>query len=153
VSAEPKPTQDWVVSQDYEGPNRRRRGKLFVRKTRLDDVGVDADIGAESTATLLRRVSLWGNLADAAREQRARFVAMLEALAEKGRRDQRAVWPDIVEAAARYVRAVGASGRIDDPLLNDALQAAQRAHFEGAEAEPTAQVVKRLETAARQSSR
>jgi hypothetical protein len=153
VSPDPKTADAWVVSHAYEGPNRRRRGKLFARKVRLDDADANPGADGESTATLLRRVSLWGNLGDAARDQRARFVATLEALADKGRRDQRAIWPDIVEAAARYVRAVGAFGHIDDPMLNDALKAAQRAHFEDGCAEPQAEVVKRLETAARAPGR
>jgi hypothetical protein len=137
------------VSHPYEGPDRRRHGKLFARKARLDDAHAAVSADGESTATLLRRVSLWGSLQTAHRDQRATFVAMLEALAEKGRSDHMRIWPDIVAAAARYLRAVGADGHVDDPLLNDALHAAQRAHFENGLAEPQEQVVERLESAAR----
>lgn len=145
----PQRKSEWVVSRAYEGPNRRQRSKLFARKVRLDDAHAVADADAESTATLLRRVTLWGNLQAAARDQRAAFVVTLEALAAKGRRDRHPIWPDIVEAAARYVRAVGAAGPIDDPLLNDALSAAQRAHFEAAAAEPQPAMLDRLSEASR----
>lgn len=144
------PADAWVVTHGYEGPTRRRRNAWFGRKQRLDDADVRAlGAEAESTATLLRRVSLWGGLANAARDKRAAFVVNLEALAAKGRRDRMPIWPDIVAAAARYVRAVGALGRIDDPLLNDALHAAQRAHAESHVAEPQPAVLDRLEAAAR----
>ncbi|MDX2234139.1 MAG: hypothetical protein NW200_06545 [Hyphomonadaceae bacterium] len=144
------PESEWVVTHGYEGPTRRRKKLWFGRKVRLADADVShISAEGESTATLLRRVSLWGGLANAARDQRAAFLATLEALAEKGRRDHMPIWPDIVAAAARYVRAVGAQGRIDDPLLNDALQAAQRAHAESHQAEPQKAVVDRLDLAAR----
>lgn len=141
----------WVVSQAYEGPNRRRRAAWFTRKARLDDAGAAVAPDAESTDTMLRRVSVWGGLAQAARDQRAAFVATLEALAEKGMRGEHAVWPDIVAAAARYVRAVGASGQIDEPLLNDALRAAHRARAEDGAATPQPDVVARLDKAARRT--
>jgi hypothetical protein len=149
MSADHKSEASWVVSQAYEGPNRRHRAAWFTRKGRLDDAGVAVPADAESTDTMLRRVSVWGGLAQAARDRRAAFVATLEALAEKGMRGDHAVWPDIVAAAARYVRAVGASGRIDEPLLNDALRAAQRAHAEDDVAAPQPDVLARLEKAAR----
>lgn len=148
VDASPEAAK--VVTHAYEGPNRRVRAKwLEPRRVRLDDAGVVANGDGESTETLLRRVSLWGGLGQATRDQRAKFVATLEALAAKGRRDSRPIWPDIVAAAARYVRAVGATGRIDEPLLNDALHAAQAAHADSDCAQPQPQVIARLQSAAR----
>ncbi len=150
LDADASPEAVKVVTHAYEGPNRRVRAKwLEPRKVRLDDAGVVAATEGESTETLLRRVSLWGGLGQATRDQRAKFVATLEALAAKGRRDSHPIWPDIVAAAARYVRAVGAVGRIDEPLLNDALHAAQAAHAESVCAQPQPQVIERLRTAAR----
>ena len=141
----------WVITHAYEGPNRRLRAKWFAsKKARLDDAGptqVAAD--AESTETLLRRVSLWGGMGQAARDQRAKFLATLEALADKGRQGNNPIWPEIVQAAARYVRAVGATGKIDEPLLNDALHAAQTAHVDSACAVPQPDVMERLNTASR----
>lgn len=139
-----------VVTHAYEGPNRRVRAKWFEkRKARLDDAGFAVTGEGESTETLLRRVSLWGGLASATRDQRAKFVGTLEALAAKGRRDAHPIWPDIVAAAARYVRAVGAEGRIDEPLLTDALHAAQTAHAESNCAQPQPDVLARLQSASR----
>ena len=144
------PEMAGVVTHAYEGPNRRLRDKwLASRKARLDDAAVAAGAEGESTETLLRRVSLWGGLSQATRDQRAKFVATLETLAAKGRRDSHPIWPDIVTAVARYVRAVGAVGRIDEPLLNDALHAAQTAHAESDCAEPQPDVLARLQTASR----
>ena len=141
----------WVVTHAYEGPNRRLRAKWFAsKKARLDDAGLpEVAADAESTETLLRRVSLWGGMGQAARDQRARFLATLEALADKGRRGGNPIWPDIVEAAARYVRAVGATGKIDEPLLNDALHAAQAAHVDSECAVPQTEVMERLLSASR----
>ncbi len=149
--ADTSPDSAKVVTHTYEGPNRRLRAKwLEPRKVRLDDASVaTGGAEAESTETLLRRVSLWGGLGQATRDQRARFVATLETLAAKGRRDTHPIWPDIVAAAARYVRAVGATGKIDEPLLNDALHAAQTAHAENGCAEPQPEVLARLQSAAR----
>ena len=154
-AAPPAPAADadgaWVVTHAYEGPNRRQRAKWFAsRKVRLDDAGpTEVAAAAESTETLLRRVSLWGGMGQAARDQRAKFLATLEALAAKGRRDGQPIWSEIVAAAARYVRAVGATGKIDEPLLNDALHAAQTAHAENGYAEPRPEVMDRLRAAAR----
>lgn len=138
----------WVVSQEYEGPNRRHRAAWFAKKHRLDDVHAEVEADAESTETLLRRVSVWGGLANAARDQRAVFLATLEALAAKGKRDRHPMWPEVVAACARYVRSVGAEGKIDEPLLNDALRAAQRANVEQAQARPETELIERLERAA-----
>lgn len=145
------PEGAWVVTHAYEGPNRRHRAKWFAsKKARLDDAGpTEVAVDAESTETLLRRVSLWGGMGQAARDQRARFLATLEALADKGRRSGNPIWPDIVEAAARYVRAVGATGKIDEPLLNDALHAAQAAHVDSDCASPQPEVMERLLKASR----
>jgi urease accessory protein UreF len=138
-----------VVSPAYQGPNRRHRAAWFSRKERLDDAQAAVAADAESTETLLRRVSLWGGLASAARDRRAEFVATLEALAAKGREGGQPVWPDVVAAVARYVRAVGATGAIDERLLNDALLAAQRARAENDQATPPNEVLRRLDSAAR----
>jgi hypothetical protein len=148
--AAPQPTDpSWVVSHDYEGPNRRQRAAWFKPKARLDDVAGDCGADSESADTLLRRVSLFGALAGAAREKRAQFVCMLETLVEKGRAGGHVVWPDIVAACARYVRAVGADGTLDDPLVNEALLAAQRAHAENGHGPAPDHVIARLDAAAR----
>ena len=149
--ADASPEAAKVVTHAYEGPNRRHRAKwLEPRKRRLADASATASSAdAESAETLLRRVSLWGGLGQATRDQRAKFVATLETLADKGRSDVHPIWPDIVAAAARYLRAVGAAGRIDEPLLNDALHAAQTAHAENGCAEPRPEVLARLQSAAR----
>jgi hypothetical protein len=47
------------------------------------------------------------------------------------------------------VRAVGAAGAIDEPLLNDALRAAQLARAENGHADPQDEMVQRLDDAAR----
>jgi hypothetical protein len=149
MSSRPSTEVSEVVSPAYQGPNRRRRAAWFSRKERLDDASVAVAAEGEATETLLRRVSLWGDLASAARDRRAEFVATLEALAEKGRKAGQPVWPDIVAAVARYVRAVGATGPLDERLLNDALLAAQRARAESDQAAPASDVLRRLDRAAR----
>jgi hypothetical protein len=156
VSTDPSstdPARDaWVVSRAYEGPNRRVRKAWFARRERLDDAGVTVDAQAESTATLLRRVSLWGRIG-AQRDQRAAFVVTLEALAAKGRAEHSPVWPTLVEAVARYLRAAGAAGPVDERLVDDALHAAQRAHAEEGAAEPQTALIHRLDAATRRDPR
>jgi predicted nucleic acid-binding protein len=142
--------ESWVVSHAYEGPNRRRRASWFSRrKVRLDDAAQASDPELEPTETLLRRVSLWTGLDRADRDQRAQYVATLEGLARKGRREGHRHWPEIIEASARYVRAAGASGEIDAPLLADAIHAASRAHYENGDAGAGRGFVKRLLDACR----
>lgn len=142
--------QNWVVSPAYEGENRRRRGRWFsFQNARLDDAGVKADAESQPTETLLRRVSLWTNVSRADRDQRAQYVATLEALAQKGRREGHRHWPDIIDASAKYVRSAGAEGPIDEPLLTDAVLAANRAHYENSLARPAQGLVQRLLNACR----
>lgn len=142
--------ESWVVSPAYEGQNRRKRGRWFsFQNARLDDAGVAVPPDSEATETLLRRVSLWTGLGSADRDQRARYVATLEELARKGRRDGQRHWPEIIEASARYVRAAGAKGEIDEPLLADAVMAANRAHYEGGDPSPARRFVARLLDACR----
>lgn len=150
VEPDPAASPSWVVSQEYEGPNRRKRGRWFsFQNARLDDAGVAVDPDGEATETLLRRVSVWTGLAAADRDQRARYVATLEALARKGRREGHRHWPEIIEASARYVRAAGATGKIDEPLLSDAVLAANRAHYENADTVRSRGFVSRLLDACR----
>jgi len=159
VSANPRPVdphepaavdENWVVSPAYEGENRRRRGRWFsFQNARLDDAGARADADAQPTETLLRRISLWTGLAQADRDQRATYVATLEALARKGRREGHRHWPDIIEASARYVRSAGATGEIDEPLLTDAILAANRAHYENGDGSRSQRFVQRLLNACR----
>ena len=140
----------WVISHAYEGPDRRQRSKMFLpKKARLDDARVEPNIEAESMDTTLRRLSLWGNLTAAARDQRAKLLANIEALSARARAENQKVWPDILDAVARYLRAVGANGKIDEPLLNDALHAAHVAHVEGDSTGAQAAVISRLDAAAR----
>lgn len=142
--------EGWVVSPAYEGQNRRKRGRWFsFQNARLDDAGVAVDSEAEATETLLRRVSLWTGLGSADRDQRARYVATLETLARKGRREGHRHWPEIIEASARYVRSAGAKGEIDEPLLADAVMAASRARYEGGDPSPARRFVARLLDACR----
>lgn len=154
ANANPKPAdiapESWVVSPGYEGENRRRRGRWFsFQNARLDDAGAKVDPDAQPTETLLRRVSLWTGVANADRDGRAQYVATLEALAAKGRREGHRHWPDIIDASARYVRSAGAEGPIDEPLLNDAVLAANRAHYENTLARPAQGLVQRLLEACR----
>jgi hypothetical protein len=142
--------QNWVVSPAYEGQNRRRRGRWFsFQNARLDDAGAKADADAQPTETLLRRVSLWTGISSADRDQRAQYVATLEALAQKGRREGCRHWPDIIDASAKYVRSAGAEGPIDEPLLSDAVLAANRAHYENTLPRPAQGLVQRLLNACR----
>ncbi|GEM_PF-5792171 len=154
ANANPKSGEDanWVVSPAYEGENRRHRGRWFsFQNARLDDAGVKADADAQPTETLLRRVSLWTGISGADRNQRAQYVATLEALAVKGRREGHRHWPDIIDASAKYVRSAGAEGPIDEPLLTDAVLAANRAHYENTLARPAQGLVQRLLNACRGS--
>ncbi len=146
----PEGEENWVVSRQYEGPNRRFRMSWFTRrKVRLDDAAVPESADAEPLETLLRRVSVWTGIAGASRDHRARYVHTLEALAKKGRREGHRHWPEIIEASARYVRAAGAEGAIDEPLLMDAILAANRAHYENGQARPPQGLVTRLINACR----
>lgn len=135
----------WVVSQDYEGPNRRRRAPLFSRpKVRLDDAGFGPQNASESMDTTLRRLSLWRGLSGADRDQRAKFIATIEALMQRGRNEGQRAWPDILEAVAAYLRAVGARGKVDEPLIEEALHAAHFAHAEGDLASDVSPIIARL---------
>jgi hypothetical protein len=146
----PESDESWVVSRQYEGPNRRSRMAWFKRrKDRLDDVPVPEHADTEPLETLLRRVSVWTGVARADRDHRARYVHTLEALARKGRREGQRHWPEIIEASARYVRSAGADGPIDEPLLMDAILAANRAHYENGQAKPQQGLVTRLINACR----
>jgi hypothetical protein len=149
----PEGDESWVVSRQYEGPNRRFRMSWFTRrKVRLDDAPAPEQADNEALETLLRRVSLWTGVASANRDHRARYVHTLEALARKGRRDGHRHWPEIIEASARYVRSAGAEGPIDEPLLMDAILAANRAHYENGQAKPVQGLVTRLINACRGTS-
>jgi len=143
-------SESWVVSPAYEGQNRRRRRRWFsLRAARLDDAGAEVDVDAQATETLLRRLSVWTGISAADRDGRAEYVATLEALARKGRREGQRHWPDIIDASARYVRSAGAQGPIDEPLLTDAVLAANRAHYENALARPAQRLIQRLLNACR----
>lgn len=142
--------ESWVVSPAYEGENRRHRGRWFsFQNARLDDAGMSADADSQPTETLLRRLSLWTGLASADRDQRAKYLATLEALSKKGRREGHRHWLDIIDASARYVRSAGAGGKIDEPLLTDAILAANRAHYENGDPTPAQRFTQRLLNACR----
>lgn len=146
--------QDWVRTTDYEGPNRRRRPKLFHRKPkdRLDDVGAKAGpelAQSDSLETLLRRVRVWADLTHATPERRATIVAALEAIEIKaGDEYAGTVWRRLIGEVADYMRAVGAKGRLDEELVGASIQAACAAHAAGPDAGADERLMQRLRDAA-----
>lgn len=122
---------DWVETRDYVGPERRRHNPwLSQRSRRLADSKViekqsHAVVDETPFATQIRQVRLSAFGIDRGdRERRAQFLVDVRRAARAADRQQLPYASGALQSLARYVAAVGASGKLDEALIEWHLQIA-----------------------------
>lgn len=128
----------WVESAGYIGPDRRHKRSWLNRAVRrLDDteVGRQPDKAAHDTSSFetrmrqLRLASLGMNGAD--RERRAQFRADVRSAIQAAEAARRLHAAKSMESLSRYLAARGATGVLDQTLIEKHLEAAEAPAAEG----------------------
>lgn len=122
---------DWVESQAYVGPERRRRNPWLGRQVRrLADSRIvekqdHAAADQSPFATQIRQVRLSAfGIERSDLERRAQFLVDVQRAARAADRARMPHASDALNSLARYLSAVGANGRLDEELIERHLEIA-----------------------------
>jgi hypothetical protein len=132
--------EEWIESAAYVGPCRRRRHKWMSPVRRLADGATygkqeKALVDASSFATQMRQLRHGAfGFERADRDRRAQYLADVRRTVKAAERSRQMHAVAAIESLARYLAACGATGRIDEALIERHLTIAEGSPVDAATA-------------------